>query len=58
MINLYHYVVLLTSVYLFLKVLFYSIYEIKEENNKYGGIATICFTFFVILFTNIIIFIR
>ena len=35
-----------------------SIYEINTENNKSGGIAVICFSVLVIVFANIIVFMR
>lgn len=38
------------TVFIFLKSIGFAIYEIKEQNNKLGGIYVICFS----LFTSIL----
>ncbi len=45
MYNLFFYlVIILFSIYSFIKVLFYAKYEIEVENNKSGAIAMIAFS--------------
>lgn len=46
------------SLYIFLKVVGYAIYEIKEMNNKFGGIIIISFSIIVVLFANIMLWIH
>lgn len=43
----------LFTIYFLLKAIYYGIYEIKQENNKTGGIIVITFSTLVILFSNI-----
>lgn len=43
----------LFSIYVLLKTIYYGIYEIKQENNKSGGIVVITFSTLVIIFSNI-----
>ena len=46
------------SVFVLLKAVFYALYEIKTQNNKTGGIAVICFTIVVLVFSNIVVFLK
>ena len=47
MITIVHYIIfLLITIYILLKVIGYGIYEIKQENNKFGGIAFISFSLY------------
>lgn len=39
--------IILFTVYVFTKSLAYGLYEIKSQNNKYGGISVIVFSFIV-----------
>ena len=39
--------IILFTVYVFIKSLSYGLYEIKSQNNKYGGISVIVFSFIV-----------
>ena len=39
---------------IFIKTIGYAMYEIKAENNLYGGIAIIVFCFISIIFYNIV----
>lgn len=41
------------TIYIFLKVLAYALYEIKQENNKTGGIMVICFTIISVILVNL-----
>lgn len=54
----YHLLFLFISLYSLLKVIGYAIYEIKEENNKIGGIVIISFSSIVVLFANIVLFLN
>lgn len=59
MINLiFHIIFFVTSIYVFLKSIFYSIYEIQTQNNKSGGIGLIILSTIIIIFSNIIVFIQ
>lgn len=55
---LYHIVFVIITIFILLKIIFYGLYEINTQNNKSGGIAIICFSILVIIFTNIIVFLR
>lgn len=55
---LYHSIFIIVTIFILLKTIFYGIYEINTENNKSGGIAVICFSILVVVFANIIVFIR
>lgn len=46
---------LLVSIYCLLKVIGFALYEIKEMNNKSGGIIVISFSILVIIFANFVI---
>lgn len=56
--SLYHIVFIIITIFILLKTIFYGLYEIKTQNNKSGGIAIICFSILVIVFTNVIVFLR
>ena len=59
MVNIfYHFLFLVFSVFVLLKSVFYALYEIKSQNNKTGGIAVICFTIAVLIFSNIVVFLK
>lgn len=51
-------VISLLSIWVFTKTLSYGIVEIKEYNNKFGGISVIILAIFTIIFCNIIVWIR
>lgn len=55
---IYNFVFLVSSVFIFVRAIYYGIYEIKNENNKYGGIAVIAFSLLVTVLVNIVIWIR
>lgn len=37
----------IVNIFIFVKVLAYGLYEIKQENNKFGGITVIVFSLLV-----------
>jgi hypothetical protein len=48
----------LISIFILLKAFGYAIYEIKELNNKVGGITIISFSILVVIFANIMMWIQ
>ena len=38
---------IIINIFIFIKVLAYGLYEIKQENNKFGGITVIIFSLLV-----------
>lgn len=55
---IYDLIFLVISIFILLKVIGYAIYEIKELNNKAGGIAIISFSVLVVIFANVMMWIR
>ena len=55
---IYFIIFLITTIYILLKAIGYAIYEIKEFNNKVGGIVIISFYKDVVIFANIMMLIR
>lgn len=55
---IYFIVFLIITIYILLKAIGYAIYEIKELNNKIGGIFVISFSTLVVIFVNIMMLIR
>lgn len=55
---LFYIVFIFTTVFILVKTISYALYEINTENNKYGGIAVIFFSILVVVFANIVVFIR
>lgn len=55
---IYFIVFLIITLYILLKTIGYAIYEIKEQNNKIGGIVVITFSTLVVIFVNIMMLIR
>lgn len=55
---LYHFIFIIVTIFILLKTIFYGIYEINTEKNKSGGIAVICFSVLVIVFANVVVFMR
>lgn len=41
------------SIYILIKKISYGIYEIKEKENKTGGITVIVFSTLVVIFANV-----
>ena len=51
----YHIVFLLISLYVSLKAIGYGFYEINTLNNKTGGTVVISFSVFVLVFSNVMV---
>ena len=59
MVNIFHhFLFLIFSVFILLKSVFYALYEIKTQDNKTGGVAVIVFTVIVLVFANIVVFLK
>ena len=54
----YNIIFLILTLYILLKTIGYAIYEMKECNNKVGGIVVISFSTAVVIFSNIMLLIR
>lgn len=52
---IYDLLFVLISLYVLIKTIYYGIYEIKQNNNKTGGIVVISFSVIVFIFFNIVI---
>ena len=46
----------IVTIFIFLKVVAYGLYEIKQENNKFGGITVIVFSLFVSILSIVSLF--
>lgn len=55
---IYDLIFLVITIFILLKVIGYAIYEIKELHNKSGGIIIISFSTSVVIFANIMIWIK
>ena len=55
---IYFIVFFIITIYILLKAIGYAIYEMKEFNNKVGGIVIISFSTLVVIFVNIMMLIR
>lgn len=51
-------VILLVSIFIFLKTLFYGIYEWKEQNNKSGSIVIILIAIISLILPSILVSLR
>lgn len=47
---------IIVIIFVFIKVFAYGLYEIKQENNKFGGIAVIVFSFIVSILSIVSLF--
>lgn len=54
----YNIIFLILTLYILLKTIGYAIYEMKECDNKVGGIVIISFSTAVVIFANIMMLIR
>ena len=54
----YHILFLIISIYILLKVIGYSIYEINTLKNKSGGIVIITFSILVVIFSNVMVWLN
>lgn len=50
---IYDILLAIISLYILIKKISYGIYEIKEKENKTGGISVIVFSTLVVIFANI-----
>ena len=55
---IYHILFSIISIYILLKTIGYGIYEINTIQNRYGGIVIITFSIFVIIFSNIMVWLN
>ncbi|MBR0350398.1 MAG: hypothetical protein IJH76_00995 [Clostridia bacterium] len=55
---IYNFIFIIASILILIKAIAYGLYEIKNENNKSGGITIICFSVLVTIFVNIVVFFR
>ena len=59
MINyFFNFLFFIFSIFVLLKSVFYALYEIKSQHNKSGGVAVIGFTIVVLVFSNIVVFLK
>lgn len=59
MLNIvYHVLFLLFSIYILIESIIYSIYEIKNEKNIFGGVSVVAFSVFCVIFGNIAVWIH
>ena len=52
---IYDLLFVLISLYVLIKTIYYGIYEIKQNNNKTGGIVVISFSTIDFIFFNLVI---
>lgn len=56
MLNIvYHVLFLLFSIYVLIDSIVYSINEIKNEKNIFGGVSVVAFSVFCLIFGNIVV---
>ena len=55
---LFDIIFLIFTLYILLRCIAYGIYEIKEENNKLGGILFIITGIVAVIFSNVLMFIN
>lgn len=49
---------LIFTLIIFFKIIGYGLYEIKQENNLYGGTIVIIFSLISIIFSNIMVWLH
>jgi hypothetical protein len=54
----FRFIFIIVSIFILIQTISYALYEINTNNNKSGGIAVICFSVLVIVFTNVMVFIN
>lgn len=55
---IYDFLFIITSIFVLFKAIGYGIYEIKQVENKSGGICVITFSILVVIFFDIIILLK
>lgn len=51
----YHILFSIFTVYILLESISYAVFEIKKQQNKFGGTCVILFSMFCIIFSNIVV---
>jgi len=51
-------VIVILSIFMVLKTFFYGIYEIKNNENKSGGVAVICVSLLSAILCDVIVYLR
>lgn len=54
---IYNIVFLIITIFIFIRVLAYALYEIREKNNRVGGISIILLSIVSVICSNIIMWI-
>lgn len=54
----YHILFLIFTVYILFECISYSIFEIKTQQNKFGGTCVILFSIFCVIFSNIVVWVN
>jgi len=52
------FLVLILSIIIFIKTTSYGLYELKENNNKSGGIIVIAIAVFALILPNVVVYFR
>ena len=52
---IFHVIFSIITIYYFLQIIGFALYEINTLNNKIGGIAVVTFSIVVIIFANIVV---
>lgn len=55
---LYRFLFIVITAFILLRTIFYGFYEINTQNNKFGGFCVIIFSVLVIIFADVMIFLR
>lgn len=55
---IYNLIFLFITIFILLKVIGYAIYEIQKLDNKVGGITIISFSSLVVIFANVMMWIK
>ena len=52
------FLVLILSIIIFIKTTSYGMYELKENNNKFGGITVIAIASLALILPNVVVYFR
>jgi len=53
-----HFLVIILSIVIFIKTTSYGIYELKENNNKLGGVVVISIAVISLVLPNVVVYFR
>lgn len=53
-----HFLVIILSIIIFIKTTSYGIYELKENNNKLGGVTVIAIATASLILPNVVVYFR